>query len=374
MVFERANTETGAAGRRDLLQDLCGHRDNDLASIATMLEDQTRRLFEDSRAEGLALVLSLLGGKLTEVGEGVLRAAVLQLKSSDLESFGDAQAPYLPTIVGANHQLASSPVLWSRVGSRSAEVLSQLGGMNLEDEERATIIDAIISSGRDLSVDALIRFGGKAAVFRGLAAITSGQIQLSWPWRSALAGQPNTVLEWLESLSPPLLRDLDLASRFVSPKAAQSRLATVWKGGIATAGTIVPRVAAFGLTLAFWEGDVKSPLLARCFLPTYDAAGSSRLEYDEWEWVRDYAPSSSYWRDWDKCERLAKALARMLEERKASLETVFGVVHSRSAIRKVAAVLDDDRKTRPYLKSLRKTAESSSVGTREQRDALLEDR
>ena len=64
---------------------------------------------------------------------------------------------------------------------------------------------------------------------------------------------------------------------------------------------------------------MKSPLFAVCFQPTYDAAGSSRLEYDEWEWVREYAPSSSYWRDWDKCERLAKAMARLCEKQNASL-------------------------------------------------------
>jgi hypothetical protein len=246
--------------------------------------------------------------------------------------------------------------------------------MSLSDEERATIVDAIIFSGCDVSVDALIRFGGKATVFRGLSAITSGQIDLSWPWRSALAGNAETVLEWLESLSSPSLRNLELGSRFVSPKATQARLATVWKVGTANAQGIEPRVAAFGLALAFWEGNAKSPLFAVCFQPTYDAAGNARLEYDEWEWVREYAPSSSYWRDWDKCERLAKAIAHLCEKEDASLEVVFGIVQSRPAIRKVASILDDDRDTRPYLKSLRKAANSFSIGTREQRDALLANR
>lgn len=372
MVFDRADAEAGASGRRKLLQEACERRDAELVPAATVLEDQARKLFEQSRAEGVGLVLSLLDGELTEVGERVLRAAVPLVAPNDLEAFGDAQAPYLPTIVGANHQLASSPVLWSRVGSRSEEVLSQLGGMNLKDEERATIVDAIISSRRDVSVDALIRFGGKAAVFRGMAAITSGQIQLSWPWRSALAGQPDTVLEWLESLSPPSLRDLDLGSRVVSPKATQRRLAKVWKTGMGLLVPLAPRVAAFGLTLAFWEGIATSPLFAACFQPTYDAAASSRLEYEEWDWLRDYAPSVSWYRDWDRCERLAAAVARLFEKQNASLENVFAIVHSRPAIRKVAAILDDDKDMRRYLKSLRKTAESSSSGTREQRDALLE--
>ena len=374
MVFDRANAESGAAARRELLQDLGGHRNNDLAPIATTLEDLTRRLFDDSRVEGVALVLSLLGSALTEVGERILRAAVPLLTSSDLEAFGDSQTAYLPTIVGANHQLALSPVLWSRVASRSGEVLSQLGAMNLPDEDLAGIVDAIIASGRDVSVDALIRFGGKTAVFRGLSAISSGQVQLSWPWRSALGGHRDAVLEWLESLSAPSLTDLDLGSCLVSPQFTQSRLATVWKAGTASTGTFPSRVAAFGLALAFWEGDVTSPLFPACFQPTYDAAANSRLEYDEWEWMREYAPSSSYWRDWDKCARLSTAIARLLRRQSAPLDAVFAIVCSRSAIMQVADALDDDREARLYLRGLRRAVESSSIGTREQRDALLEER
>ena len=374
MVFERANAESGATGRRELLQDLCGHRDMDLAPIATMLEDQTRRLFEESRTQGAALVLSLLGSELTEVGERVLRAAVLLLVPSDVEKLGDTQVPLLSSIIGANPGLAQSPILWQRAGSHAIDVLSQLRGMNLDDEAVGSVIDAIITSGRDVSVDALVRFGGKVAIIRALTALASGRLQLSWQWRSALSAQPNTVLDWLENLSSPSLRDLELGSRFVSPTAMQSRLAVVWKGGTAGSGSVAPRVAAFGLTLAFWEADVTSPLLAVCFQPTYDAAASSRLEYEEWDWLKEQAPSVSWYRDWDRCERLAAALARLLEKRNAPLETVFGIVQSRPAIKKIADVLDGDRETRPYLKVLRKTAKSSSIGAREQRDALLEDR
>lgn len=373
MVFERGNTESGAAGRRELLHVLCTHRDTDLVPMASMLEDQTKRLFEESRSEGVALVLSLLGSDLTEIGERVLRAAVLLLVPNDVDTFGEAQSPFLPTIVGANAALAQSPILWQRVGGRAIDVLSQLGGADLDETARGCVVDAIFSSGCDVSVDAVVRFGGKVAIIRALAALASGQLQLSWQWRTALSAQPNTVLEWLESLSSPSLRDLELGSRFVSPSATQSRLVRVWKSGTVGSGSVAPRVAAFGLTLAFWEADVKSPLLAVCFQPTYDAAGSSRLEYEEWDWLKEQAPSVSWYRDWDRCERLAAALARLLEQRTASLETVFGIVHSRPAIRKVAAVLDDARDTRRYLKALRKAVESSSVGTREQRHALLED-
>jgi hypothetical protein len=377
MVFDRAGIEAGPASRRELLQDLCGHRDADLSSMTSLLEEQTQRLFDESRAEGCALVLSLLGAELTELGERVLRAAVRLLVPDDLQTFGDAQAPFLPTIVGANPALAASPVLWKRVGSRATEVLSQVNAASLTSEERGGVVDAVLTSGRDVDVpvDALVRFGGKVAILRALAALASGQIQFSWQWRSALSAQQDAVLDWLDghpSLTP---RELELSTKFLSPKTSPSRLAKVWQTGTASgARTFSARVAAFGLALALAEGNTRSTLLAACFQPTYDAAVSSRIEYEEWDWLQDQAPPVSWWRDWDKCERLAAALARLLEKQNASLETVFGIVCSRQAIRKVAAFLDDDRDTRPYLKSLRKTAEASSIiGTREQCAALLED-
>jgi hypothetical protein len=374
MAFDRADLEGGATGRRDLLQDLSGRRDTDLAPVAPLLEQQARRLLEESRAEGVALVLSLLGSELTEVGERVLRAAVLLLEPIDLETFGDTHAPFLPTVVGANPALASSPVLWKQVGSRSGEMLSQLGASELSDAERGAVVDAILASGVDVAVDALVRFGGKAAVFRGLAALTTGQIRLAWPWRSALSAQPDTVLDWVESVPTPSLLELELVTRLLSPKSMQARLVRVWKSATAGAGALVPRVAAFGLALAFWEGAASSPLLAACFQPSYDAAGSSSPELEEWDWLREHAPAVSWYRDWDRCERLAAALARLFEKQNASLETVFSVVHRGAAIRKLAAILDDGRETRPYLKSLRKAVETlSSIGTREQRAALLED-
>ena len=242
--------------------------------------------------------------------------------------------------------------------------------MNLNDEQRGTVIDAILIAACDVSVDALVRFGGKAAIFRVLAALTAGHIQLSWPWRSALTAQPDTVLEWVESLPTLTLRELEFVSRFLSPKFTQARLVKVWKIGTAEAGPSVSRVAAFGLTLAFWEGIANSSLLATCFQPTYDASSKSQLAHEEWDWLREHAPSVSWYREWDQCERISAAVARLFEKQAATLETVFDVLRSRAAIIQVVAILDDKRDTRPYLKSLRQAVERSSIGTREQRDAL----
>lgn len=374
MVFDRAAADGGAAQRRELLQELCGQREGELSSLTSLLKEQTSRLFDESRSEGCSLAISLLGAELTDVGEEVLRTAVLSLTPSDLETFGDAQAPFLPTIVSANPTLASAPVLWSRAGFRSREILAQLDASKLSDQERSGVVDAVLASGRDAPVEALVRFAGDVAVWQVLSALAAEKMSFSTQWRAALTGRSDAVVAWLEGQTALSSKELEVASHFVSPAAHAERLAKAWEIGVSASSlSISPRVAAFGLALALSENGL-SPLLAPCFQPTFDALASSRLEYEEWDWLREHAPPVSWWREWDKCERVAAALARRLEREHAPLEAVFGILRGRAAIRKVTSVLGDHRSTRPYLKSLRRATEASpGIGAREQRDALLKD-
>ena len=374
MVLDRAAMDDGPARRRELLQELCAQRDPDLSPMASLLERQTRRLFEESRTEGCSLTISLLGAELTEVGEQVLRAAVRSLTPSDVEVFGDAQTALLPTLVGVNPSLAAAPELWRRAGFRAREILAQLDATKLEESELSAVVDAVLASGREVPVDALVGFAGDTAVSRVLSALAADKLPWSTHWRSPLSSRSGAVLGWLEgqpTLSP---RELEIASWFVGPAADPERLTRAWQSGTAdTAASLTPRVAAFGLALALSARSL-APLLATCFQPTFDALADQRIDYDAWQWLRELAPAVSWWRDWDKCERIAATIGRLLERHDASLETVFSILRSRAAIRKVAAALHDSRDTRPYVKALRRRSVAEpAIGTGKQRDALLED-
>lgn len=372
MILDRAGAQEGARCRRELLQELFGRPNPDLATMTSVLEEQTRRLFAESRAEGYSLILSLLDTELSDAGEGVLRAAVTSLAPSDVETFGDAQLRFLPTIVGVNPRLAASPALWKQVGSRGTEFLAQLSTANLTDEERRDTVDAVLTLGRDAPIVALLGFGGKIAISRILSALATDQLPSAQHWRSSVSAHPDAVLEWLEGHSALSPAELEVASQFLTPSTNTQRLAKSWYSGTVRATSLTPRVAAFGLALGLLTRKL-SPPLSTCFQPTFDAFATSRVEYDAWEWLRDLAPPVSWWRDWDRCERIAAALARLLKDQDASLETVFDIVRSPAAIRKVASVLERDKDTRRYLKALRKASFGDpSIGASGQRNALLE--
>lgn len=357
-IFAQAQHEAGPRARRELLQDLSIAEVPALAEVAETIVQEMRDLFVDGRTEAIALVHMLLSSALTEVGEEMLRTAVPLLCPEDIESFTSDQAGCLSTIVGASHRLAEIPEVWRRIGNRSGEVLNKLSEQGLDAEVSSRIIDAIMISKCEVSVDKLVHFGGRQAIFRGLSAIAGGHTQLSWPWRQALGRHRDDVLMWLESLPSPALSDLQLGSQFVSPKYTQQRLHIVWKAGVANANSVPPRIAAFGLSLAWSLGDVQSPLLAACFQSTYDAAKDSQLEHEEWEWIREFAPPAFYWKDWDKCERLALAMARLFERNWTPLLTISGIIRSQHAIRQFAMALHDNRDFKPYLKWLQTEAKA----------------
>lgn len=372
LAFHRAEIDLGVTGKRRLLHFVSCYGEKELEKSADIFLSETRDLFDKSRDEGIGLVSELFGSTLSTVGESILRTAVLLLTPEDLESFDNAQSPYLPAIVCANQHLAFSPQLWSLVGAKGSEILSLLGNTDLVDADRAEILDAIIESRHEISADALIRFGGTSAIHRGLSAIASGQLPLSLTWRTALNPRLDSIVDWLETLQTPNVKHLELASRFLSPRATQARLSVVWKNTARCLGDQIPtRVCAFGLALAFWEGSITSPLFSLYFQSTFDAAGSSRLDYDEWDWLREWAPPKTFWREWDRCERLAGAVARLMAKQNASVETMMEIVRSTKTIRKVVELLEDDYETRQYIKDIRVAVKYSFTGTPEQKNAIL---
>lgn len=373
MVFERASSEAGPSARRELLQQLCSSREVTPERFESTLEEQTAQLFLESRTEGVALVVSLLGSTLTAVGGRVLQSAVGALVASDLDLFVDAQAPFLSTLAGANPSLAASPTLWRRAGGSAADVLAGLSAEWLGEKDRAVIVEAIFSADCDIPVDRFVNFGGKYAIFGALDAIDRGHLRLSWQWRSALSRQADMVLEWLEYQTTVTPHKLELCTKLTSPEKSSGRLVAIWEAGCSGAQALTPRVAAFGLALAFAHGNARSSLLSRCFEAVYYEASRTNLEYEAWDWLQRHASPVSRWREWDKCERLAAALARILERDDAALETVFRIVLSRQVMGSLTAVLEKDRNLRPYLNALRKAVRRApGVGTSDQRDALLE--
>jgi hypothetical protein len=239
------------------------------------------------------------------------------------------------------------------------------------------VVDAIIRTKAEGIADDLFRAAGETAVYAVLNAVRSGSMELDWQWKNALSRRPEVVVSWLQRSGQPSCADLALVARLVSPgdgtvRSDRARIFAAYLGRSGDHGHD-PLVAAFGLALGFREPE-QGNLIFGFFQHVFNALETDSLDYVAWEWIRDYAPSISWWRDWDKCERLAAAVARRLMGNSVPAPEFFRAVRTEAALRHVVCALDSKREGRAYRKLLRKAcSRDPSLGTPTQRRILLED-
>jgi hypothetical protein len=68
-------------------------------------------------------------------------------------------------------------------------------------------------------------------------------------------------------------------------------------------------VAGFLFAIALRACDLRATeLVISTFTITHDSGRLDKLPYQTWRAIEKVAPSLSWWRDWDKCERIRAAL------------------------------------------------------------------
>lgn len=69
------------------------------------------------------------------------------------------------------------------------------------------------------------------------------------------------------------------------------------------------RVCAFSVAMALsWEANESVDFLRSCFSPVYLEAKANRIDYPSWALLDPLVPSLWGWGNWDKCERLRRAI------------------------------------------------------------------
>ncbi len=375
-VFKLFHDSGGGMREIELLEALAVTADNGVFNqAAAQIELRTQVLFATHKEACLELLRRLLTYSLSPIGERIVRTLFASVSVTDALELSESKPHLLPTMVQANPALACWPDLWSRASIDRREVLTALASSELMTPVLMRgIVDAVISAGVKGIEDDLFRVGGELAVDRVMSALRSGAVDLGWQWRNALTRRPEAVVTWLQHCEPQTTPDLALVARLVSPSdaAVRGRCATIWAAYLArnTDQNHDAVVACFGLALGLGQ-PAESNLVLGFFQPVFDALEANSLEYAAWDWIRDYAPSLSWWRDWDKCERLAAAVARRLAEGRVEPLAVLRAVRNEAALRHVVRALAAKRESRNYLESLRKaSSRDPGLGTTTQRRVL----
>jgi len=283
-------------------------------------------ILKSDREDTMRVILQLCGSELNPMGEELIKGISRNLDAGDLADVVKTTPDLLYLFVEYNPSLAASPELWrGSIGHQRRLVDAIAGGLNkipdyLVDETLRLMVAAMIDcKANSIAEEVIERLGPQAvdAVVEWVDNWVKSPSDIPYEWRRALASKPGSLLKWLQGAAAA--RDLTIALiiTLLDPDSPEvySFDTRMWPRLLATIGsanldhkTYVHAMAVL-LALGFNKSESGGVnLIALTFEVVHDAAESGELDYDGWRLFKDRLPPLSWWRDWDKCERLRRGL------------------------------------------------------------------
>ena len=313
----------------------------------------------------------LLVGLLTEsrnrLGEEALLGLTSAMPASRLHEALASPPEVLAGIIRREPRLACTDFLWQDPAKHTvaAQALSacreQLAGQS------DVVIRVALEAKADPTNTSLIDIFGPAAVAVVLNWLDEDRVrEIPTGWRIALSSRSMEMLEWLVSHSPThretacfVLMTINLEAVATSPLLTEAIRGFMDKTDADDAAIIV---AAKVLRLSLWSSAPDSVDLATIvFDVVYQAATVSRLPYDAWHGLLPVLPSSSWWQDWDRCERLRKGIAEKFRTEQWPARRLIGITKDNHVF---AEIIDELRYRYSGRRVLAAAAESIDAGPR----------
>lgn len=297
------------------------------------------------------LILDLLNYDLNPLGEEVIAGISKAVTPTMALDLGTQKNSLLFAITKYNPSLLTAPEIWQESRDRQRElydfVQQQLQGGELNI---AKVVEAMLVAGSDVLAEDVIRHHGSVAVA--------------------------AVLDWLEHSGQPRYETMALFTSLLDPHSASVLKfgTSPWLPLARSDGSDLGeqtriRVMAFILALGFNNPDGQAPqLVAEAFQSVHDAAETERLPYASWRLLMYQAPSLTWWREWDKCERLRRALVEKFIRFKWNLEFFLQATRRMDTLREVIRNCSGQRR---FFRVISRQIENGYISASEEQRALL---
>jgi hypothetical protein len=217
-------------------------------------------------------------------------------------------------------KLASSPLVWRLPQSQQRQVIDALGNCNyIPKSVKEDIVLSMVCEKADFLAEDIVDLFGDDAIDSIINCLdnykcTNEGIGISW--RTALKSKPYSLLRTLNNIQQRNATSIAFAASLLDPNSLEvlNYGTDIWlrlsENELATLEIeILVHTMAFMLSLGFNNPGVNAfELVSRSFQIVHDAAEKDSLKYESWACLKNHVPSISWWRDWDKCERLRRAL------------------------------------------------------------------
>lgn len=314
LLAGRAEVLSGKCAEQDILRALATTDKYSSFDVEKVLDDQLLARLLASPQSARRLVWELFRSNLNPFGDQLLTALVSSMDAEDAQDIVREHPQLLPALFRANPTLAASSHLWSAAGDRKRELLDALVAQEIHPDLVSRVVTALLDSGSDRFIRRAFEQWGGDAVYAALDWTDNHEGAMSDVCRGALASHLTEVMSWVESGNKST-QALAAVAHVIAPYA--SRIAkhdsTVWLKTLRalqqSGEEDATYLRAFLLALALCNAPpTPLDLIAESFEVIYRKAEKEQLRDDAWMILEPLVPELSWFKNWDKCERMRRAL------------------------------------------------------------------
>lgn len=306
------------------------------------------------------LTIDLINFDLNPLGEEFIKGIAMSLNTQDIIDFTKERPNLLYLFIRSNPALATSTDLWEYYPNQGREILETVNNSkNITKTQRENIIRTLFNERRYSLAKDIVEVFKEDAVNTILEIYDESLSELLnnivEEWKNALKIYPDLLLNWLKHYNPKIPTTSFIAT-LLNPNSVEvlNRGTDLWTPLIKTRKKYDLNnkswlaAMTFILALGFHNQDKNSvKLVSYSFQFVHDAIEQDLIEYNSWQYLEKHVPLLSWLRNWDKCERLRRALVEnfmrfdwpydefvISVKRMATFNEIINYCHSTNAGRK----------------------------------------
>lgn len=352
------------------------------------IKNRAQSLLQAEHSAAKELTFQLLTDELSPIGEEFLAGVCESISIDDALDLAKAKPSLLPLIIHNNPQLLTEPLLWKCSTDLQREIFDvAIKSSNLDDGFIQRLIPILLEIGSDtLAEDIIYQLDENAAVDAILdwfdQDARKGLSSLGARWQRNLERHQSMVIDWLikkSAKSIPRVTTLALASSILNPHSrlvinagSEIWLALAREGQAELDSETLIRAMSFLLALGFNNPSPSgAELVAKSFEIVHQAA-MHNLSYRDWRLLQEQAPSISFWKSWDKCERLRCALIENFIKFRWPSEFFLEALSNIDTFSRTLDCSDMTGRGRKFIRRLaREVRNGSLIATHQQTKMLL---
>lgn len=288
------------------------------------------RLWHEKRKDLLELFANLVRQDATPAASNFASAITNVVNPEDLREIWEIRPELLSPIISHRPNIAFNADIWRLPVSAQWRALEALARAKLSQKDWGEVLGAMLVAETDTAVNESVVKAGPFAIEAALRWAERGGIRDRLPssiWREALGSSAADRLGVMPL--PPL--HLALCA-WLAPSDVARQIAVVRQDIQELAREAIENLpkplllptSFFLMTLGLRSEGIEGLLLiARGFALVHAALAADNYPWESWQLLSPLLPHLDWFRDWDKCEKLRRAVQDWLANRDISRKTFY---------------------------------------------------